>query len=83
MFKLKNSLVKLEKPQQVNKGTTEQLPYQSLIGALMYLSISTRPDITHAVNYLSQFNTNYDIQHWNAVKRMLRYLKGTSDRVDE
>ncbi|XP_026468155.1 uncharacterized protein LOC113371992 [Ctenocephalides felis] len=29
-------------------------------GALMYLAVTTRPDIAYAVNYLSQFNTNYD-----------------------
>lgn len=70
--------VKLEKPECVNDNAMKQFPYQSLIGALMYLAVSTRPDIAYAVNYLSQFNTNYDIEHWKAAKRVLRYLKGTS-----
>ena len=43
----------------------------------MYLSVCTRPDITHAVNYLSQFNNCYQEQHWRAAKRVLRYLKCT------
>ncbi|XP_057322554.1 uncharacterized protein LOC130665943 [Microplitis mediator] len=33
----------------------------------------------YAVNYLSQFNTNYNVEHWKAAKRVLRYLKGTLD----
>lgn len=71
--------VKLEKPKCVKNDVMNQYPYQSLIGALMYLAVTTRPDIAYAVNYLSQFNTNYDVDHWKAAKRVLRYLKGTSD----
>ncbi|XP_071626304.1 uncharacterized protein [Temnothorax longispinosus] len=52
-------------------------PFQRLIGALMYLAVSTRPDIAYAVNFLSQFNTNYSTEHWLAAKRILRYLRGT------
>lgn len=55
------------------------LPYQKLIGSLMYLSVLTRPDITFAVNYLSQFNNNYTEYHWQCAKRLLRYLKGTKN----
>lgn len=58
--------------QEANK-----LPYQNLIGSLMYLAVSTRPDIAHAVSVLSQFNSNFGEQHWAAAKRVLRYLKGT------
>ncbi|XP_073814329.1 uncharacterized protein [Musca autumnalis] len=38
-----------------------------------------RPDIAYAVNFMSQFNSNYTEEHWKAVKRILRYLKGTLD----
>lgn len=53
------------------------LPYQKLIGSLMYLAVLTRPDITFAINYLSQFNNCYSEYHWQCAKRILRYLKGT------
>jgi len=56
-----------------------EVPYRELIGALMYLSVGTRPDITHAVSYLSQFNSCYTEAHWKAAKRVLRYLKGTNN----
>lgn len=71
--------VKLQKPDCVNENVMNQYPYQSLIGALMYLSVTTRPDIAYSVNFLSQFNTNFNIEHWKAAKRVLRYLKGTSE----
>lgn len=56
------------------------LPYQQLIGSLMYISIGTRPDISHTVSVLSQFNVHYGEVHWRAAKRVLRYLKATKDR---
>lgn len=67
----------LEKPKVKNEEIMKKYPYQNLIGSLMYVSIGTRPDITFSVNFLSQFNTNYNESHWIAAKRVLRYLKGT------
>ncbi|XP_041564465.1 secreted RxLR effector protein 161-like [Drosophila elegans] len=61
------------------KEEVSSVPYQSLIGALMWLAVSTRPDIAFAVSALSQYNTNFGKQHWIAAKRVLRYLKGTQD----
>lgn len=45
----------------------------------MYLAVSMRPDISYAVNFMSQFNMNYTEEHWVAAKRILRYLRGTLD----
>ncbi|XP_036320876.1 secreted RxLR effector protein 161-like [Rhagoletis pomonella] len=61
------------------KKEIEKLPYQNLIGCLLYLAGSTRPDIAYTVSVLSQFNTNFGIKHWIAAKRVLRYLKGTQN----
>ena len=52
-------------------------PYRELVGGLMYLAVSTRPDIANTVSKLSQFLTCYDNTHWTAAKRVLRYLKKT------
>lgn len=51
-------------------------PYRQLVGALQYLNI-TRPDITYAVQHVSQFMSSPSDTHMEAVKRILRYLKGT------
>lgn len=56
-----------------------KVPYQELIGSLLYLSGATRPDIAFAVNNLSRFNAKHSEAHWIALKRVLRYLKGTID----
>lgn len=56
-----------------------KVPYQELIGSLLYLSGATRPDIAFAVNDLSRFNDKHSEPHWKALKRILRYLKGTID----
>lgn len=50
--------------------------YRSLVGALQYLTI-TRPDLSYAVNQVSQFLHAPMVDHFNAVKRILRYVKGT------
>ncbi|WMV54089.1 hypothetical protein MTR67_047474 [Solanum verrucosum] len=55
---------------------TDGTEYRSVLGKLQYLSL-TRPDIIYAVNKLTQFNTFPSVAHWQAVKRLLRYLKET------
>ena len=52
--------------------------YRSLIGCLMYLSAS-RPDILHAVSLLSRYMNCASRIHFQAAKRILRYVKGTID----
>ncbi|OJT04896.1 Retrovirus-related Pol polyprotein from transposon TNT 1-94, partial [Trametes pubescens] len=47
------------------------------VGSLMYASLGTRPDITYAVSILSRFSDNPGRAHWDAVRRVLRYLNGT------
>lgn len=56
-----------------------RVPYQEAIGSIMYAAQLTRPDICFAVSMLSRFNHNPSMAHWNAVKRVLRYMKGTVD----
>ena len=55
------------------------IPYHEAVGSLMYASLGTRPDISFAVQTLSRFSTKPGIAHWDAVKRVFRYLKGTID----
>ena len=55
------------------------VPYIHAVGSLMYLAISTRPDIAYAVSLLGCFSANPGVVHWKAVKHLFRYLKGTLD----
>jgi hypothetical protein len=43
----------------------------------MYLASATRPDISFAMCKLSRFVSNPGDVHWRALKRVIRYLKGT------
>lgn len=55
----------------------KKVPYKEAVGCLQYISQATRPDISYAVNAVSQFSSNPGQKHWAAVKRIFRYLKGT------
>jgi histone deacetylase 1/2 len=50
--------------------------YRSVVGALQYATL-TRPEISYSVNKVCQFMSHPLDSHWVAVKRILRYLKGT------
>ena len=56
-----------------------EFPYLSLIGALMYLANSTRPDIAFAVNLLARHSAAPTKCHWVGGKQILIYLNGTKD----
>ena len=66
-------LVAAENPKEV----VNHRMYQAIVGSLLYLSTRTRPDIAYAVSSVARFCAEPTQQHWVAVKRILRYLKGT------
>ena len=51
--------------------------YQSAMSSLMYAMLGTRPNIAFAVSVVSRYGSNPTPAHWIAVKRILRYLRGT------
>ncbi|GJU36792.1 zinc finger, CCHC-type containing protein [Tanacetum coccineum] len=55
----------------------DQLEYSRAIGCLMHAMTSTRPDIAYAVGRLSRFTSNPGRQHWQAITKVFKYLKGT------
>ncbi|XP_070011553.1 secreted RxLR effector protein 161-like [Nicotiana sylvestris] len=56
-----------------------EVPHLSAIGALMYLANATRHDIAFFVNLLARYSPSPTRRHWNEIKHILRYLKGTFD----
>ncbi|KAH9791777.1 retrovirus-related pol polyprotein from transposon RE1 [Citrus sinensis] len=62
-----------------NSGAAFDNPslYRSIVGSLQYVLL-TRPNIAYPVNKLSQFLAHPTISHWQACKRVLRYLQSTS-----
>ena len=61
------------------KERMKKIPYRQAIGSLMWTAVATQPDIAFAVSLSSQFLENPSQIHWNAVKRIFQYLKGTKD----
>ena len=55
------------------------VPYREAVGSLMYASLATHPDISYAVATVSRFSNNPGMPHWEAVRRIYRYLLGTKD----
>nr|GEX41313.1 retrovirus-related Pol polyprotein from transposon TNT 1-94 [Tanacetum cinerariifolium] len=56
-----------------------KVPYVNAVGSLMYLMVCTRPDIAHAVSIVSRYLVNPGKNHWEAVKWILKYLRGTAN----
>jgi hypothetical protein len=56
-----------------------EYPYFSAIGALIYLTNNTRPDITFVINCFVRHSAASTIRHWNDIKNILRYLNATID----
>jgi hypothetical protein len=53
------------------------LQYREIVGSLMYLMISTRPDLCYAVSYLARYMNCYNSSHYNAAVHVLKYVAGT------
>jgi len=64
---------------QEEEEDMSHVPYASAVSSLMYVMVCIRPDIAHAVGVLSGFMSNPGKEHWTTVKRVFRYLHGTSD----
>jgi hypothetical protein len=54
--------------------------FGSLIGALLFLAVCTRPDISFSVEVLSRFVSCSTSEHWNAAVEIVRYLKGMKNK---
>ena len=61
------------------KEHMSKVPYLCTVGSLMYTMMCTRPDIFHAVGMASRYQSNPGQEHWKEVKRILRYLKATTE----
>lgn len=66
--------LKLGKLQSEND--VDQTEYRKLVGSLRYLT-HTRPDLLYAVGYLSRFMQTPKLEHYKAIKHIVRYVKGT------
>ncbi|CEL99583.1 unnamed protein product [Vitrella brassicaformis CCMP3155] len=66
-------------PEEKEWSASMQAVYRQAVGTLLYLAVTTRPDISYAVKEVAMYCHNPGRKHWTAVKRIFRYLKGTKD----
>jgi hypothetical protein len=83
LYKIENSKL-YNTPMEINlklnqSNLNENVKYRNLIGALLYISHGTRPDISFSVNYLSRFQNCYDETHYKYALRILKYLYSTKE----
>jgi hypothetical protein len=58
-----------------------RVPYSSAVGTFMYAMVCTRPYIAHAVRFVSRYMNNLGKEHWETVKWILKYLRGTANHA--
>jgi hypothetical protein len=66
---------------RMEKGVISSIPYASAVGSIMYVMLSTRPDVALALSLTSRYQSNPGTSHWTAVKNILKLLKRTKDMV--
>jgi hypothetical protein len=55
------------------------IPYASAIGSIMYAMLCTRLDVSLAISMAGRFQSDLGMEHWTAVKNILKYLKRTKE----
>ena len=75
-YDLKEKLVKAHEG-SILLNEKQKDNYHSLVGKLLYIAGHTRPDLSVSVSMLASYVSNPTEQHWNALKKVLRYCKGT------
>ena len=66
---------------ELERKQMENISYASIVGSLMYAQTCTRPDISFAVGMLGRYQSNPVLDHWKAVKKVLRYLQKTKNHM--
>ncbi len=69
--------MEMERLTTQQKQQVEKFPTQQIIGALNYISVCSRPDITFAVGLLERFQDRSNLSTCHALKHLLKYLIST------
>ena len=71
-------LTKSQRPTSDEESNAMQsIPYREAVGSLLWLANGTRPDVAYAVDQCARFLSNPGKAHWDDVKHIMRYPKGT------
>jgi hypothetical protein len=70
------SLGNFKSRNQLEIDQMKSIPYASAVGSIMYAQVCTRSDLVFITGMLGRYQSNPGIDHWKAVKKVLRYLQG-------
>jgi hypothetical protein len=62
-----------------DRETMSNVPYALAIGSIMYAMLCTRPNVSNALSLTSRYQCDPGVEHWTAVKNILKYLKSTKE----
>ena len=66
-------------PNTQEEEEMSRVPYESVVGILMYVMVCTKPDIAHVVGFLSRYMSKPEKENWKTINRVFRYLRGTTN----
>lgn len=58
----------------------QEIPYANAVGSLMYLMVCKRPHMIYGLSIVSRFMSKPGVTHWQAVKWLMRYIKGSVNK---
>jgi len=61
-------------------GKISHVPYSNIVGGVMYAMVCTIPDLSYVVSDVSRFIQNLSKNHWDAMKCIIHYVKGSLDK---
>ena len=64
---------------ETSLNLNEKVPFREAVGALLYCTNCTRPDIAYAVNLLARKCSNHELDDWLDVEKVLKYLLETRE----
>ena len=75
-----DKLRKLEGPHSdTERLTMKEKPYAAVVGSLNYAQTCTRSDLAFVTRYHGRYQSDRGLSHWQAAKKVLRYLQGTKN----
>ncbi|XP_043700380.1 secreted RxLR effector protein 161-like [Telopea speciosissima] len=66
---------------EAERDAMKKVSYASALGSIMYAQVCIRSDIVFVMGLLGRYQSDLDLSHWVAAKKVLRYLKGTRDYI--
>jgi hypothetical protein len=72
-------LSKTQCPLTIEQSIISRVSYASAIGSIKHVMLCTRLDVSYALSVTSRYQANPGLEHWNAAKNILKYLRRTKD----